>query len=52
MKKTDIIKENGEYYIVDTTNNIKYQLDKNKCLLKQITDICDLIMVKGDEADG
>lgn len=50
MKEIDIIKENGEYYIVDTTNNIKYQLDKNKCLIMQINHICD--MIKGDECNA
>lgn len=47
-KRVDIKRIGGDYFIIDTTNNIKYQLDENICLIKQINDICDIINMKGE----
>ncbi len=46
MRQTDVIKENGEYYVVDLNNNIRYQLDKDRCLIMQINKIADMVTKK------
>lgn len=50
-RRVEIKKDNDRYYIIDTKLQISYPLDNNKCLIKQINDICEIINMKGDNYD-
>lgn len=50
-RRIDIRRERDGYFILDTRLKIKYQLDENKCLIKQINDICDIINMGGERYD-
>lgn len=43
--------KDGEYFIIDDKGR-EFQLDKDKCLIKQITDVCDKIIIKGENDNG
>lgn len=50
-KEIQIRKLEGTYYVIDVGNSIKYPIDDNNCLIKQLNDICEIIFLKGEYYD-
>lgn len=50
-RRIDIGKEKDGYFILDTRLKIKYRLNEDRCLIKQINDICDIINMGGEYYD-
>lgn len=42
----EILKSSEGYYVLDTRLNIRYPLSEDKCLIRQVNDIAEIILLK------